>query len=48
MISVKISTNYESFNGFRGGRRIDLAISHGYTHMNIPHEMKIKNIISES
>jgi hypothetical protein len=31
MISAKISANPESFNGFGGGRRMDLAISHGYT-----------------
>jgi len=36
MISAKISTKSESFNGFGRGRRIDLAISHGYTHIYVP------------
>ena len=33
MISEKISTNSESFNGFGRGRRIDLATFHGYTQI---------------
>ena len=31
ILSLKSSTNGESFTGFGGGHRIDLAISHGYT-----------------
>jgi hypothetical protein len=31
MINTKNSTNPESFNGFRRGRRIDLAKSHANT-----------------
>jgi hypothetical protein len=34
MISAKNSTNAESFNRFGGDRRIDLVISHGYTHIS--------------
>jgi hypothetical protein len=33
MISEKSSTNPESFINFEGGRRIDLAISGGNTHI---------------
>jgi hypothetical protein len=33
MISVKSSTNPESFIKFGRGRRVDLATSHGYTHI---------------
>jgi hypothetical protein len=34
MISVKISTNPEIFNGFGGGHWIDMARSHEYTRNN--------------
>ncbi len=33
MISENFSTNPESFIKFGRGRRIDLATSHGYTHI---------------
>jgi hypothetical protein len=33
MISVKSSTNSESFIKFGRGRRVDLETSHGYTHI---------------
>jgi hypothetical protein len=33
MLSTKFSTNPESFIKFGRGRRIDLATSHGYTHI---------------
>ena len=33
MLSEKFSTNPESFKGFGRGRRVDLATSHGYTHI---------------
>jgi hypothetical protein len=36
MISVKSSTNSESFKRFGCGRRIDLEIFHGYTHWSSP------------
>jgi hypothetical protein len=35
MISVKSSTNPESFSKFGSGRRVDLETSHGYTHIYI-------------
>jgi hypothetical protein len=35
MISKKFSTNPESVIKFGRGRRIDLATSHGYTHIYI-------------
>ncbi len=34
MISVKSSTKPESFIKFGRGRRVDLATSHGYTHIS--------------
>jgi hypothetical protein len=33
MISAESSTNPKSFIGFGRGRRMDLATSHGYTHI---------------
>jgi len=35
MLSTKFSTNPESFIKFGRGRRIDLATSHGYTHIRM-------------
>ena len=35
MISEKFSTNTESFNEFRRGRRIDLVTSGGMTHIQL-------------
>jgi hypothetical protein len=47
MISTKSSTNRESFIKFGRGRRIDLATSHGYTHMfSLCHPISVYQVSS--